>query len=54
MVQLNESVIRTGPSELDPSWLRPTIYRPSRPVTTRRNGTAVESAETAGPAEHTA
>ncbi len=32
MVQLNESALRPGARELTVSALRPTIYRPSRPV----------------------
>ena len=32
MVQLNESAFRSGARELSPFSLRPTVYRPSRPV----------------------
>jgi len=35
MVQVNENAMRSGAHELSPASLRPTIYRPSGPATTR-------------------
>lgn len=34
MVQVNEAVVTSGARELTSSAMRPTIYRPSRPVVT--------------------
>ena len=35
MVQLKENAVRSGAGELFVSSLRPTVYRPSRPVVAR-------------------
>ena len=43
MVQLNESAFRSGARELSPSLMRPTIYRPSRPVVTRTERATTET-----------